>query len=227
MRNFLGPLFAGTLFGGACYLCRGAAPALLCSACDADLPRLAGARCPRCALESPRGELCGRCLGEAPHYDATVAALAYEFPADTLVHSLKFRGELALAGLLGDLLRQRIDSELVDHVLPVPLSAARLRQRGYNHAAEIARHLMPRKLDLGLCVRSRDTPPQMDLPFAERRGNVRGAFRCTRALAGESVAVVDDVMTTGATLNEIARTLKAAGAARVVNWVVARTFPAD
>jgi ComF family protein len=222
MRNF-----AGRLFGGTCYLCRGAARALLCAACDADLPRLAGPRCPRCALDSPRGEPCGRCLSEAPHYDATVAALAYEFPADALVHALKFRGELALAGMLGKLLCEKISNLEIDHVIPVPLSATRLRERGYNHAAEIARHLVPRKLDLSLCERSRDTPPQMELPFAERRRNVRGAFRCTRTLAGASIAVVDDVMTTGATLDEVAKALKAAGAARVVNWVVARTFPPD
>ncbi|HSA88651.1 MAG TPA: ComF family protein [Burkholderiales bacterium] len=213
------------MFGGTCFLCRGGARALLCAACDADLPRLAGARCPRCALDSPRGEVCGRCLSDAPHYDATVAALAYEFPADALVHALKFRGELALAGVLGALLCEKISDLEIDHVIPVPLSATRLRERGYNHAAEIARHLVPRKLDLALCERSRDTPPQMELPLAERRRNVRGAFRCTRALAGASVAVVDDVMTTGATLDEVARALKAAGAARVVNWVVARTFP--
>jgi predicted amidophosphoribosyltransferase len=107
----------------------------------------------------------------------------------------------------------------------VPLSAERLRARGYNHAAEIARHLRAARLELGLCERARDTPPQMELPYDERRRNVRGAFRCTRALAGESVAVVDDVMTTGATLDEVARVLKAAGATRVTNWVVARTFP--
>ena len=215
------------LFGGSCYLCRGAAADLLCAACDADLPRLAGPRCPRCALDSPRGELCGRCLSEAPHYDATVAVLAYEFPADALVHALKFRGELALGAFLGKEMARRVSAVEIDFVVPVPLSAARLRTRGYNHAAEVARHLLPGKLDLALCERSRDTPPQIDLPFAERRRNVRGAFRCTRALAGASVAVVDDVMTTGATLNELARTLKGAGAARVVNWVVARTFPPD
>jgi ComF family protein len=219
MRNFL-----ARLFGGSCFLCRGAAEGLLCAACDADLPRLAGVRCPRCALESPRGEVCGRCLSESPHYDATVAALAYEFPADALVHALKFRGELALAGFLGELLRERISSMEVDCAIPVPLSARRLRERGYNPAAEIARHVAPRKLDLALCERSRDTPPQMRLPHAERQRNVRGAFRCTRALAGETVAVVDDVMTTGATLSEIAAELKRAGARRVVNWIVARTL---
>jgi ComF family protein len=219
MRNF-----AGLFFGGICYLCRGAAEGTLCAACDGDLPRLAGLRCPRCALDSPRGEVCGRCLSEPPHYDATVAALGYEFPADALVHALKFRGELALAAFLGKELSRLVSGLETDYVVPVPLSAARLRQRGYNHAAEIARHIARKKLELSLCERGRDTPPQMDLPFAERQRNVRGAFRSTRAIAGAAVAVVDDVMTTGAALNEVARALKEAGAARVVNWVVARTF---
>ena len=98
------------LFGGSCYLCRGAAEDLLCAPCDADLPRLSVTRCPRCALDSPRGELCGRCLSDAPHYDATVAALAYEFPADVLVHALKFRGELALASFLGREIARRISA---------------------------------------------------------------------------------------------------------------------
>ena len=219
MRKFL-----ERLFGGSCFLCRGAATDLLCPSCDADLPRLAAPCCPRCALPSPRGELCGRCLNEAPHYDATVAALAYEFPADVLVHALKFRGELAIAGLLGGLLSNQINTVEIDRVIPVPLSSARLRERGYNQSVEIARRLGA-QLDLALCVRERDTPAQMDLPYAERRRNVRGAFRCTRPLAGARVAVVDDVMTTGATLNEVASVLKQAGAARVVNWVVARTLP--
>ena len=223
MRNFL-----ARCFGGSCFLCRGAAAGLLCAACDAELPRLAGPRCPRCALDSPRGEICGRCLSEPPHYDATVAALAYEFPADALVHALKFRGELVLAEHLGAILGQCIADQDVDSVIAVPLSADRLRSRGYNQAVEIARHVARRSVELDLCVRERDTPAQMDLPYAERRRNVRGAFRCTRALPGASVAVVDDVMTTGATLDEIASVLKRAGAARVVNWVVARTFaPAD
>src|SRR5918992_5164222 len=119
MRNLLGQLSFAALFGGACFLCRGAAAGWLCAACDADLPRLSGPRCPRCALDSPRGEVCGRCLSEPPHYDATIAVLAYEFPADALVQALKFRGELALAGLLGGLLFQQITSHEVDCVVPV------------------------------------------------------------------------------------------------------------
>jgi len=217
------------LFGGSCFLCRGAAREMLCRDCDAELPRLQPPRCPRCALESPLGAVCGRCLARPPRYDATVAALAYEFPADTLVHALKFRGELALAPFLGNLLAQAIGAaKRVDHVIPVPLSARRLRERGYNQAVEIARSLTPgagAALALDLCERSRDAPPQIDLPWSERERNVRGAFRCSRSLVGASVAVVDDVMTTGATLDEVAATLKAAGASHVVNWVIARTSP--
>jgi ComF family protein len=194
---------------------------------DADLPRLGAPLCPRCALASPGGALCGRCLAEPPRYDATIAALAYAFPADALIHALKFRGELALAPLLAGMLFRNIAvHEKIDLMVPVPLSAKRLRERGYNQSAEIARGLAARApLELFVCERSRDTAAQVELPWSERRRNVRGAFRCTRALSG-TVAIVDDVMTTGATLDEMAGALKAAGAARVVNWVVARTYPA-
>ncbi len=225
MREFLSNL----LFGGSCFLCRGAARGILCPACDADLPRLAGTLCPRCALPAPGSAVCGRCLADAPHYDATVAALAYRFPADTLVHSLKFRSQLALAPLLGDLLLKCIPAgERVDCLLPVPLSKERLRERGYNQAAEIARHVAKERrvrLELTIVIRERNTRAQSDLPWSDRARNVRGAFRCERSLDGAAIAVVDDVMTTGATLAELAATLKRAGAARVVNWVVARTFP--
>lgn len=216
---------ASLLFGGSCFLCREAARDLLCPQCDADLPRLDFPPCPRCALPSPGGATCGRCLAEKPAYDATRAALAYDFPADALVHSLKFRGELALAGLLGTLLKEKIEGERVDCVVAVPLSPKRLRERGYNQAVEIARHLGRTGLELALCERTRESRPQMELPYDERQRNVRGVFRCTRALVGARVAVVDDVMTTGATLDELARTLKGVGAAHVSNWVVARTLP--
>ncbi len=216
---------ASVLFGGSCFVCRGAARALLCAQCDAELPRLGEALCPRCALYSPDAAVCGRCLTQSPAYDATHAALAYDFPADALVHALKFRGELALAPLLAGFLAEKVRGGRVDHVVPVPLSAERLRHRGYNQAVEIARHLRNDSLELALCERTRDAPPQIELPYDQRQRNVRGAFRCTRPLAGLRIAVVDDVMTTGATLDEMARTLKAAGAAYVENWVIARTLP--
>ncbi|MBI2748098.1 MAG: ComF family protein [Burkholderiales bacterium] len=224
--------FAQWVFGGACFLCRGAAESgLLCKACNADLPRLDRALCPRCALASPGGAICGRCLAHPPHFDATIAALAYRFPADVLVHAFKFRGQLALARFLADLLAARIGPEnRVDCVVPVPIAAERLRQRGYNQALEIARHVARAtraRLAPELCERVRNTPAQTDLPWVERAKNVHGAFRAPRALAGAAVAVLDDVMTTGATLDEVAATLKRAGAAHVAGWVVARTFPPD
>jgi ComF family protein len=224
----LGRRIGKLLFSGSCFLCRGKAADILCAECDADLPRLTGALCPRCALASPNAAVCGRCLTQAPQYDATIAALAYGFPADVLVQSLKFRGELSLAPLLGEILSKCISSKNVDYIIPVPLSSGRLRSRGYNQAFEIARHVARAtgtRLAAELCERARDTPAQIDLPLAERAKNVRGAFHCPRLIGGATIAVLDDVMTTGATLDEIAATLKRAGAARVVNWVVARTLP--
>jgi len=214
---------ASFLFGGSCFICRGAARELICDACDAELPRLSAPACPRCALASPGGLVCGRCLRDDPAYDATRAALAYEFPADALIQALKFRGELALAPLLAALLAPSLGEERIDCIVPLPLSRERLRRRGFNQSMEIARHLGRGTPDAMLCERTRDAPPQMELPYGERQRNVRGAFRCTRSLDGARIAVVDDVMTTGATLDEIARTLKRAGAAHVENWVVTRT----
>ena len=223
----LGRRIGTLLFSGSCFLCRGKAEELLCAQCDAELPRLAGAFCPRCALPSPASAVCGRCLTQVPQYDATRAALAYQFPADVLVQALKFHGELALAPFLGALLSKCISNRNVDYIIPVPLSSARLRERGYNQALEIARDLVTStgaRLAPELCERARDTASQMDLPLSERSANVRGAFHCPRLIEGARVAVLDDVMTTGATLEEIATTLKRAGAAHVENWVVARTF---
>src|SRR5688572_14649335 len=116
----LGRRIGKLLFSGSCFLCRGQAVDVLCTRCDADLPRLAGALCPRCALASPGGAICGRCLTQPPAYDATQAALAYAFPGDVLVQALKFRSELALAPLLGDLLAKCISGRHVDCVVPVP-----------------------------------------------------------------------------------------------------------
>jgi ComF family protein len=226
----VGRRLGGILFGGSCFLCRGAAARLLCAACDASLPRIEGPRCPRCALAAPGGTPCGACLSRPPSFDASVAALSYRFPADALVTALKFNGELSLAPLLGELLAERLAlaAEAVDLVVPVPLSAQRLAARGFNQALEIARPVAAMahaRIELDAIRRARDTPAQLGLPVDERRRNLRGAFECPRLLGGLRVAVVDDVMTSGATLDEVAATLKRAGAARVVNWIVARTPP--
>ena len=222
MRDFL----ANLLFGGSCFVCRGASQELLCEAC-APSCRVSGPSSAR-AARSPRPA--PRCAAAAwPSRRATTPPSPPSpttFPADALVHALKFRGELALAPFLAELLaasiaRSQRGSRDPGAAFRRAAAQPRLQPGGGDRPARSR----PAKLELDLCVRARATRrPQIELPWDERRRNVRGAFRCTRALAGASVAVVDDVMTTGATLDEIARTLKRAGAARVVNWVVARTF---
>jgi ComF family protein len=221
---------ADAVFGGSCFLCRGpSAAGALCEGCTTDLPRTPNEHCPRCALPSAGSQVCGRCIVSPPRYDATRAALVFRFPTDVIVHGLKYRGEIALARLCAQLLcATGLRDDRVDALMPVPLSAERIRSRGYNQAMEIARQLagmLDVRLVPGLCERVRDTPAQMRLPFAERTRNVRDAFRCTAVSAPATVAVLDDVMTTGATLDEVAGTLKRAGTTRVVNWVLARTPP--
>ncbi|MBI3371571.1 MAG: ComF family protein [Betaproteobacteria bacterium] len=226
----LGLRIAAIAFGGSCYLCRGAAGrgALICADCEGDLARLPPECCPRCALPSPGKRVCGRCLAHPPGFDATVAALAYAFPADALVKALKFGSQFALASLLAQRLAEAIEgSEPVDVMLPVPLHARRLTERGYNQSVEIARALAHRigaPLVTSGCERLRDTPSQTELPLDARRRNMHSAFACSLPLAGRRVALVDDVMTTGATLDSLALAVKRAGAERVVNWVVARAL---
>jgi ComF family protein len=207
--------------GEDCLLCGGeGGPELLCAACIAELPALPRS-CPRCALPSPAGAVCGSCLTHPPHFDATLALWRYEFPCDGLVQALKYRARLALAGFFARSLASRTMPE-VDLIVPMPLHPRRLAERGFNQALEIARHLGRPIAPRGV-LRVKHTPPQTELPYEERANNVRGAFLCKLDLTGARVAVLDDVMTTGATLNELARVLKRAGAARVENLVIART----
>jgi len=209
--------------GEDCLLCGAeAGPELLCPACIGELPALPES-CPRCALPSPAGAVCGNCLNCPPHFDATLALWRYEFPCDRLVQALKYRARLALAGFFARGLASRPLPE-VDLIVPMPLHPKRLAERGFNQALEIARHL-GRPIEPRGVLRVKDSLPQTELPYEERAKNVRGAFLCRVDLSGASVAVLDDVMTTGATLNELARVLKRAGATRVENLVIARTVP--
>lgn len=200
-----------------------------CAACDAALPYLDGPHCPVCALPTPDGATCGRCLKKQPLFTRTVAPFAYAFPLDCLVQALKFNGRLHLASGLAGHLARRI-THRPDCIVPMPLHPARLARRGHNQSLELARHVASR-LDIpllhGACQRVRDTPPQSELKWNERTKNMRKAFRCVEDLSGRHVAMVDDVMTSGASLNELALALRRAGAREVSAWVLARTLPHD
>ncbi len=194
-------------------------------------------RCEVCALKLPdaHARACGSCLQSPPAFDATIVACDYTAPADVLVKDLKFRARLALAETFAQHLARAMGSQLSERpglIVPVPLSEARLMARGFNQAAEIARSLARRTripLDPHLCARIRDTRPQAGLPVSERRVNMRGAFTtrldasALSQLRDRHVLLVDDVITTGHTLSELAACLKRQGAARVTNAVFART----
>lgn len=207
-----------------CLLCQGAGGPL-CAPCRADLPWLADKGCPQCALPTPGGDPCGHCLREPPAFSRTRALFGYAFPVDRLIQRLKYREQLALAPLLGALLAERLPKDLPELWLPMPLHANRLRERGFNQSVEIARELAARSgvpMHPALAARVRDTPPQAGLKREARKKNLRGAFACSGQIAGLHVGIVDDVMTTGSTLNELAKTLRDAGAREVSCVVVAR-----
>lgn len=222
------PAVANLLMPQDCFVCGeecGQGP--LCAPCRAILPRRTEA-CPVCAVPTTAGVTCGRCLRDPPAFDTTHAAFAYAFPLDRIVQALKYRHRLALASFLADALLPLVPPVPPEQavLLPMPLHGRRLRERGFNQAVEVARPLaratgLP--LELGAVERVLNTAPQASLPWKARHVNMRGAFRCDASFAGKTVIVVDDVMTTGATLDELARTLKCHGAARVENLVIART----
>lgn len=222
-----------TLYPPHCRLCgdRGAPGLDLCAACLAGLPYL-GPGCRQCASPlAADGLYCGDCLRQSPAFDRVLAPLRYTEPVDALIQALKFSGSLAAGRLLGELLLRHLlprQAPLPQLLLPVPLHPQRLRQRGYNQAVELARPLsaaLAIPMATALLRRSRATRVQSELPAAARRANVRQAFSLGARRLPRHVAIVDDVMTTGHTVNEIARLLRRAGARRVEVWVVARALP--
>ncbi len=217
-----------------CALCvADAGGALLCAECAAALPALPQA-CPVCALPAEGFATCGACLAHPPPFAATIAAYTYAFPVDRLLQELKYGGRLALADWAGSALGSivertlaaRLPQERPDAVVALPLGRDRQRERGFNQAQEIAVRVAGR---IGvpiasLLARTAETAPQSELSWSERAANIRGAFSADGAARGRRIAIVDDVMTTGATLAEAARTLLRGGAQRVECWVVARTL---
>lgn len=219
-----------------CLLCDEATDAALpiCVPCEAELPWL-GDHCLRCALPLPMAGLtCAQCSGQPPAFSAVLAPWHYDFPIDSLVTRFKHQGRWPLghllAELLGQFLQHRFDDGLArpDCLLPVPLARKRLRQRGYNQAAMLADWLgrtLSLPVNSRLLVRTRETPAQQGLDARARRRNLRGAFALAdeNALKGHHVALIDDVLTTGATADAIARLLIKSGVGRVDVYCLART----
>ena len=231
-RPFLniGPTLGRRLPAQPCVLCgMMSRNGLWCAGCDADLPYLDMPHCPVCALPTPSGEVCGHCLSDPPLYSHTTAVFAYGFPVDKLIQGMKYGGQLVLAHAFAEKLAQRIAmAELPDYMIAMPLHPAKLRERGFNQSQLIASalaHKMKLELLSRACERVRDTPPQSSLKWKERRKNVRNAFVCNVDLTGKKVALIDDVLTTGASLNALARAVASKGAVQISNWVVARTLP--
>ena len=227
--------------GTACHVCAAWQRDALCSTCRARF-RPTGHRC-RCCAATLTGldAVCTACARRPPAFDHTLAALDYAYPWDGLVTRFKFGGACELAVPLAQRMAEALrlaaaqpDFVLPEVLLPVPLSDRRQRERGYNQAWELARRVGPA---LRVATQARwvervlDTPHQTGLDREARLHNLRGAFAVTAAgrtgLPGCSVAILDDVMTTGSTAQELAATLRRAGALHVQVWVLARTMRDD
>ena len=216
------------LFALRCLVCgeRGTQGRDLCAACHAALP-WQGPACRRCALPLPQPGECGHCLQHPPPLGETHAVFDYAFPLDRLLPRLKFHRDFAAGRVLAQCMAERLSClPRPNALVPVPLHRARLRQRGYDQALELAKPLA-RALHLPLLGerlhRSKTTTAQSRLDADARRRNLRDAFRVADVTALPAhVALVDDVMTTGATLHAAARALRQAGVQRVDAWVCAR-----
>ncbi|MGK5080685.1 phosphoribosyltransferase family protein [Janthinobacterium sp. HLX7-2] len=237
LRLWLG----ATVLPAQCALCGIGCPQVLCPPCRAQyLGQGRGQARPHCRQCANRlddvAQLCGRCLRQRPAYDATITAFDYAAPVDQLLLQLKFGARLALAPLFAQLLyaavQQQSGWERPQLLCPVPLGSARLAERGFNQALEIARplaRLLQLPLQPRLAQRVRETKAQSGVAPQERQANLAQAFAIApeqaALLPGCHVGIVDDVMSSGHTVNALAAACKRAGAAKVSILVVARTPP--
>jgi len=227
------------LLPNSCALCHLDSDEVVCKACLDRYFQATQSRCLQCALPLPPASAsprCGDCLSNPPAFDRTLCVCDYAAPQDQLVLSLKFAHQLALAPWFARMLRDKVmqqqTHELPDLLCAVPLGKNRLVERGFNQAWEITRPLAKHlgiPANMHVLQRSRETAMQSSLPNAARARNIKNAF-CIAAnqqenLRGKHVGIVDDVMTTGMTLHEIATMLKRYGAAKVTAYVFARTLP--
>lgn len=214
-----------------CQVCRSWPSQIVCESCVSQFAQ-PQPRCHTCALPLPAGvRQCGACLKQPPPLDACLAAVPYDYPWATLIAQFKFQAQPGLARALAVLVRSTpwVEPALdaADAVLPMPLSRERLQSRGFNQALVLAQHLAPDKTRAKLLLRIKDTPPQRTLKRAERLTSVQDAFAMeplhASHIKGKKLVLVDDVMTSGASLFAAARVLRVAGATHITGLVVART----
>lgn len=201
----------------------------LCEPCLLSLPYnlSACARCGQSLTETGAASLCGRCQTKPPAYDKTFALFCYEQPVRHLILSLKFNKAYPCARLLGQLLSEALigSSEKPELLIPIPLHKSRYRQRGFNQATEIARTVSKHlkiPLELNACKRALPTQPQTELPAKQRLKNIKNAFQIVKPIQAQHVAILDDVVTTGATVNELAKQLRKSGVKMIEIWAIAR-----
>ena len=223
------------LLGYRCAGCAQRSRALVCGPCVAQLPGAKRLRCLVCARSLGSGAICGACLHHPPAFDASFTSFDYAAPADELIKRLKFGQMVGLADWFAVHMAKQLPNDLdAALIMPVPLAASRLRARGFNQAWHLARGVAQclkqcgrpaPPLDWKIARRIIDTPALAQLGMAARRSQIRGAFSIVapQKIKGQSILLVDDVMTTGATMHELARTLKRAGAARVSCLLACRT----
>jgi len=226
----------GQILQSYCYLCgqKKNAELTLCHGCCHDLPRISHA-CQQCGLPisaNNQHRHCGQCLKTSPPYERTLSGYIYSDPLKQLISRMKFSGNLALARLLGQLLRDELMDKMdscPDAILPVPLHERRIKQRGFNQSIELARPIARQlaiPIFLNAVERQIDTPSQTGLSKKQRRANLKHAFNVIEDLPYQHVVILDDVITTGQTVTALAACLRTAGVKRVDCWSVARALPA-
>ena len=236
VNRVLGPGGPGLSVPGICYLCSCALKCddlFICAACNNDLP-INFPACPHCALPvAVVGVPCGKCLTTIKRVTGDIFALfRYTFPISRLIHDLKFHARIEIAGFLGCRMAQaavEYGLSMPQCFIPVPLHKSRVAERGYNQSLEIARaagSMLGIPVYHNLCCRTLNTPPQSTIAAAARGRNLRGTFAIKEHYSPviEHVAVVDDVITTGATVNELARVICSIGVTRIDVWAAARTM---
>lgn len=200
------------------------------------LPWYISSRCPQCALPTFNGDHCGICLQHPPAFDRTLTALRYAYPLDRLLQQFKYQQQLSSGKLLSTLvlpyLAPLLEEDRPDVMIAMPMHVNRLQQRGFNHALELAKHLhqsLRIPLEIEGCMRIMDTPSQAGMDMKTRTRNLRGAFASEKRWQGQHVMIIDDVMTTGASMHAVAHVIKRAGARQITALVLARTLknPAD